>query len=98
MAHHEPEHRTTVVHTDRGSSGASWFIVGGIVVLALVGVWLFAGGAFDNSTTASIDTPDNVRVEVPDVDVDVVPTEPAAPQPAAPQTTAPAPAAPAPAQ
>jgi hypothetical protein len=81
MTHHEPEHRTTVINTGRSSSGAGWFIVGGIVVLALVGVWLFTGGSFDRSTTASIDAPDNVRIEVPNVEI--APAQPApAPAPA----------------
>jgi hypothetical protein len=86
MSNIEPEHRTTVINTGRQSSGAGWFIAGGIVVLALVAIWLFSGGVFDRTTTAGI--PDNVRIEVPDVDVDVTPAAPAPAQPA-PATPAP---------
>lgn len=102
MSNLEPEHRTTVVNAGReGGGGAGWFIVGGIVVLALVAIWLFSGGMFDRTTTAGIDSPDNVRIEVPGVDVDVQPAAPAPAQPAAPADTAPAapaPAAPAPSE
>lgn len=82
MTQHEPEHRTTVIHTGRQSSGAGWFIAGGLIVLALVGIWLLAGGAFDRATTAGIDMPDEVNIKVPDVNVDVNP--PAQPAPATP--------------
>ena len=84
MTNREPEHRTTVINTGRSGSGAGWFIVGGLVVLALVGIWLFAGGVFDRSTTASIDVPDEVQVEMPDVDVEVAPAQSEADAPAEP--------------
>jgi hypothetical protein len=84
MTHHEPEHRTTVINTGRQVNGIGWFIAGGLIVLVLVAIWLLAGGAFDRSTTGSIDMPDEVNIRVPDVNVDVNPPAPAQPAPAAP--------------
>ncbi|MEQ8298438.1 MAG: hypothetical protein RIB55_18355 [Nitratireductor sp.] len=63
----DPRERTTIVTS--GGGGAGWFIAGGIVVALLVAVILFAGGFFDGSKTVSVDVPDKVTVEVPDVDV-----------------------------
>lgn len=64
----EDRERTTVVTTG-GGGGAGWFVVGGLVVALIVVAVLFGGDLLDRSTTASIDMPDEVKIEVPDVNV-----------------------------
>lgn len=39
------------------SGRSSWFIVGGLAVIILVGFWLVSGGVFDNPPTAGIVAP-----------------------------------------
>lgn len=76
----KPRERTTIVTT--GSGGAGWFIVGGVVVALVIAAILFAGGFFEGSSTASIDVPDKVTIEVPDVDVQPPADDAPKPEPA----------------
>jgi hypothetical protein len=55
--------RPVVVTT---GGGAGWFIVGALVVAALVAIWLFGGGMFDRSASGPGEI--NVDVNLPKVD------------------------------
>jgi len=56
--------RPVVVTT--GGGGAGWFIVGALVVAALVAIWLFGGGIFERSASGPAEI--NVDVDLPKVD------------------------------
>lgn len=87
MSDYEPKPTNINVSPTTGGGGGLYFIVGALVVAALVGAYLLFGApGLHNNVARAPDRNINVTVEQP--------RAPAAPAPAAPAAPAPAPAAP----